>query len=302
MCGLGIERMSLRITLYFSILFWSSLALLPAVASTDRAKESFLKGHQDHWVSLLELNQKKWKPETVLRPKSQASPETLMYEVTRFPDREPTSKEIYRASKFVQASFRAARKNGWLNVKKARADGFSEFYADPTHFVNKEYVRDKTVLNPNRPEYLMYYPHPEKKGEMLLVGVMYLARKPLDHGPQIGGSMTLWHYHIWCGYVAYCTDQFYAAVGEMDDAGACSAGKPVRYSPEMLHVWFIKHPRGPFSPLMRVPLKALENVSYKEMAGRILGEGGVEATPLERAGSAFKPKTMDHHHHAPVKP
>ena len=288
--------MPLRSTLLSLIVGWLSPALLLAAASPVRADESGLEGHTGHWISLLGQSQREWKVETVLRPEPQASPSMLMFEVNRFPNRNPTRVEIFRARKLGQASFRAARANGWLDIEKARADGFEPFFGDPTHFVKNEYLRDEAVVNPNRPEYLMYYPDPENAGKKILVGVMYRVRKPLDHGPQIGGPMTLWHYHVWKEEVAYCVDEFYAIVGEKDAAGDCSAGDPAHYSPEMLHVWFVKHPRGPFSALMSLPPKTVDDANYEEMAGRILGEGGVLATPLERAEPTGEPETMEHHH------
>ena len=40
-------------------------------------------------------------------------------------------------------------------------------------------------------------------------------------------------------------------------AGECARGLPRVRSPEMLHVWLIEHPEGPFSTRMRIRPKLL---------------------------------------------
>lgn len=284
--------MALRTSLLLSILLGLSSLLLAAASGAGNVD---LDRSSRFWVSPIGVKQ--WEPETVRRPESQSSPSMLMFEVTRFPNRGSTGPETQRARRFVQETFRAARANGWQDIDKAKADGFASFAGDPTHFVKNEYLRDEAVVDPNRPEYLMYYPHPDNADQMILVGVMYLVRKRLDHGPQVGGPMTRWHYHVWSDEVSYCVDEFSAIVAQKDSAGKCSVGSTVRYSPEMLHVWFVKHPRGPFSAMMVLPLETLGESSYEEMAGRILGEGGELARPLERAKSTGKSQVMEHHHH-----
>jgi hypothetical protein len=223
------------------------------------------------------MGETRWVLETVLRPEVGQSREMIMNEVTEFPDREATPEERARADKLIQDSFRAAHRHGWFDFENAQSQGFEPMFHDPTHFMNRAFIRDDRVADPDRPEFLMYYPNPENEDEMLLVGFMFRTRMPLDRGPQIAGPLTLWHYHVWNRDVSYCVDEFHLPLGMNDEQDGCSEGEPTRWSPEMLHVWFTDHPRGAFSSVMNLPPRRLAEIDYEEMAQRILGEDGSAA-------------------------
>ena len=220
------------------------------------------------------LGETRWTPETSVRPELRQARDMIMYEATEFPDRDATPEERARAKKLVRDSFLAARRHGWFDFKNAEVQGYEQMFNDPTHYMNRAYIRDDRVVDPDRPEFLMYYPNPENEDEMLLVGFMFRVRMPLDRGPQTAGPLTLWHYHVWKREVDYCVDEFYLPVGMKDEQDGCSEGKPAWWSPEMLHVWFTDHPRGPFSSIMNLPPQRLADVDYEEMTQRILGEDG----------------------------
>jgi hypothetical protein len=55
---------------------------------------------------------------------------------------------------------------------------------DDRHFMSEEFLLDDRILDPERPEFLMYYATPEG---MALTGLMFYVRSVGDWGPQIGG-------------------------------------------------------------------------------------------------------------------
>jgi len=165
-----------------------------------------------------------------------------MYELTQYPNKEPTQAQKDAANKLVKDSFDAVVRNGWLSKEKGLSDGYEKMYGDPVHFVNKKYVFDGETLNPDKPEVLMYYK--TKDGEFLL-GVMYLAIG--QRGPQVGGPLTKWHYHI---DPRMCYERGVLPIGAIDEEGSCAGGFHNVRSPEMLHVWFFDHPEGRFATKM----------------------------------------------------
>jgi hypothetical protein len=122
-----------------------------------------------------------------------------------------------------------------------------------------EFVLDDVQLDPERPEYLMYYPDPEGSDEDVLTGLMFLADAPESRGHQFAGPLAIWHYHTYTN--ARCwTHGGLLSTGMVDASGKCSmsGGVPIHRSPEMVHVWLIDHPRGPFSTGMTLPQDVLK--------------------------------------------
>jgi hypothetical protein len=109
----------------------------------------------------------------------------------------------------------------------------------PAHFTSRAYVADGRLLDPARPESLMYMQL--RDGRRLLIGVMYVA--PGGQGPRVGGPLTTWHTHP-----GACFGLDGRSVGVANAQGQCPSGtiRPLR-QPEMLHVWFFNHPDGPFA-------------------------------------------------------
>lgn len=131
----------------------------------------------------------------------------------------------------------------YAQVAVARAEGFVP--VDDTHWVSHRNVADGRILDPDRPESLVYLPEgggPEGR-DPLLAGAMYVLtdRRP---GPQVGGPLTVWHFHRFSKVVCFVDGAF--PTGFADRAGRCRRGVPSRTSPEMLHVW-LANPDGPFA-------------------------------------------------------
>ena len=101
------------------------------------------------------MGETRWVIETSVRPEVDPSREMIMYEATQFPDRDATPEENERAEKLIQEAFRAARRNGWFDFENAKSQGFEQMFNDPTHYMNRAFIRDDRIVDPDRPEFLM---------------------------------------------------------------------------------------------------------------------------------------------------
>jgi hypothetical protein len=115
------------------------------------------------------------------------------------------------------------------------------------HYVNRAYFTDADILNPNHVQSVIYFNSP--KGPVL-IGAMYIMPRLGMSGPEIGGSLTVWHHHD-----NLCFDQTTGEIvafahdgssNSLDKSGTCPRGSSNRSTPEMLHVWLIDNPGGPF--------------------------------------------------------
>lgn len=212
------------------------------------------------YVSAVNVNPRSWKPlsEGTLPPEK--LPGMVMYELSQWPiDRPPTPEQQRAANELVQRSRDAARRRGWYDFAQATADGFYPIADDPTHFANQHYLFDDALLDPVRPEVLMYAKTNQGRK---LAGFMYYVRKPEEHGLQIGGPLTLWHYHVWPK--GACLLRGMIPIDRPDATGKCATGDFAHRSPEMLHVWLIDHPQGPFATNMSLPRPLLKQLLKAE--------------------------------------
>jgi hypothetical protein len=135
----------------------------------------------------------------------------------------------------------------FVDFKTAEAEGYRQvtpFVAGigPAHFVNPKYVADGKLLDPTHPESLVY----EKtlKGDMILLGAMYLA--PKGEGPTPGGALTHWHSHD-----NLCATPAGMITATTDTSGSCPTGTfHTAANQEMLHVWLVDNENGPFAENM----------------------------------------------------
>ena len=179
-----------------------------------------------------------------------------MLEVTRFAGVDPTPEQKKAADDLVRRCHESAEKHGWYDFAKGTADGFKLKVSDETHYNNIDFLFDDNVLDPDRPEYLMYYDAPNGKGKVL-AGFMFVPRSNTEEGPQIGGNLTRWHYHTWPKPI--CLVKGILDTGPVKD-GKCETGSPATRSPEMMHVWLLDHPQGPFATAMYLPQDLLERL------------------------------------------
>lgn len=180
----------------------------------------------------------------------------VLWEVTdRVPHAQASAEEKKASEALLAACYRAALEHGWYNFEKGLADGYQLMFRDRRHYENRKFILDDHVLDPDRPEFLMYYGTPRGKR---LSGFMFYASTPQGRGPQPGGNLTIWHYHIW--KQTMCMLQGLISVGIGDDVGTCFYGTPTHRSPEMLHVWLIDHPNGPFTTSMMIAPPLFHNL------------------------------------------
>jgi hypothetical protein len=172
-----------------------------------------------------------------------------VFEVTQFPYAKATPEQIAAADDLRRASHRAAAQHGWYDFDNGRAAGYELMFSDEVHYVNREFAFDDAVLDPQRPEFLMYYDTAYGKR---LVGFMFYVARLRDRGEQIGGPLTTWHFHVWNS--PQCLVKGLLAVAVPNRSGECMPGRglPLLRSPEMLHVCLIDHPEGPFATRMRI--------------------------------------------------
>jgi hypothetical protein len=101
------------------------------------------------------------------------------------------------------------------------------------HADNPAYKDDGRILDPTRPETLVYHPGPD--GPVLL-GAMYQTDESGEPGPMIGGSLTVWH-----GHDHVCFGLLPPGLGSLGSPmGTCPLGTiTVALTNEMIHVWTV---------------------------------------------------------------
>ena len=156
-----------------------------------------------------------------------------------------TDKEVQWTEDFYARSLQAALKNNWFDYEHTIANtGFQVDRVNRTHFPNLEYMFDGIILDPERPEWLVYHDTPQGK---MLMALMFFTNELEEVGPTPGGPLALWHYHPY--QKIRCAVNELWTIGSADDKGQCAEGEPVTRTPEMLHVWFIEHPLGRFTEM-----------------------------------------------------
>lgn len=187
-----------------------------------------------------------WRPLDQVPSAPQDSPKMVIWEVSGLqPGTEPSAQQRRAAEDLVRRAEQTARARGWYDFQKGLEDGFKLLFADRRHYANEAFIMDDHILDPERPEFLMYYGTPQGKQ---LAGLMFYTRSPREIGPQPGGPLTLWHYHVWSH--KSCLLRGLLITGLPDEHGACERGIPTHRSPEMIHIWLVDHPLGPFSTSM----------------------------------------------------
>jgi hypothetical protein len=232
------DTVNRRAICFVALAFWLGCASDPSTDPSDSASEN-----RNLYALRIAPPSQGWTWESAIPERRQA-----IWEISEFaPGTEPTPEQRAAADELVRRSYEAALRNGWHDVEKGLADGFVRPPHDPTHYRNKAYRMDDQILNPDHPEYLMYY---TLNGKPFLAGLMFMAATPTGHGPQIGGPLTVWHYHTWRRPM--CQDENMDGHGWGDSNGNCKKGKPKYRSGEMIHVWLIDRPLGPFTSSMNL--------------------------------------------------
>jgi hypothetical protein len=153
----------------------------------------------------------------------------------------------------TQAQSRAARKlvadtRGGLarfaDLRDALAAGYAPHRRVAEafkHYFNPAYVTDGRVLDPTRPEGLLYA-HTERGP--VVVAAVYLMSRAGEPGEAVGGCLTQWHVHD-----DLCSSDPGNGMitGVRTRKGRCPPGQIAWAAPPMLHTWRIDIPGGPFA-------------------------------------------------------
>jgi hypothetical protein len=108
-----------------------------------------------------------------------------------------------------------------------------------THWMNDAYVKAGYVMDPHRPQGLVYG---NSRSGPVLLGAMFQMQHIGQFGPDPGGPLTAWHQHE-----NICFTPFGFEFSFMTPYATCPLGSiDISVSP-MLHVWFYKTSGGPFA-------------------------------------------------------
>lgn len=143
----------------------------------------------------------------------------------------PTRALQNAAEEFANAVRQTVVERGWGDAEVARSDGFHPSQPCSTHWVNLNYVSDGLLLDPARPEYVVF--HRTHNGTLELTSVMFVTADD-RHGPQPFGTLAVWHYHVASHGYVFCSDGSTAMI--YLPSPECPPDRRRPRSSEMLHV------------------------------------------------------------------
>jgi hypothetical protein len=154
----------------------------------------------------------------------------------------PTSTQLAAATRLIADTRRGAAQ--FVDLRAAVTAGYAPHVhavESVKHHFNPAYVTDGRVLDPARPEGLLYAY--TTRGPVLVAAV-YLMNRPGEPERAVGGCLTQWRVHD-----EFCSSD--PANGLIDGVrrrdGSCPPGQVSWVAPSMLHTWVIDLPGGPFA-------------------------------------------------------
>jgi hypothetical protein len=151
----------------------------------------------------------------------------------------PTPDEAAAAARFAEATKAGVAK--YADVNAAIADGYKPdgpALGIERHYKHHTYGKDGAILDPTRPELLVYAEDGERA---ILLGAVYIMDKAGTPGPEIGGPLTRWHAHN------ICVTMLPPAIGLVTPFGSCPVAAVAVTIPDMIHVWTVDNPGGPYA-------------------------------------------------------
>jgi hypothetical protein len=152
---------------------------------------------------------------------------------------QPTLAQTEAADQLAEATRTAMAK--YARLEDALKDGFvlpAVAHGPDVHLDNKANASDGRVLDPQRPEKLVYA---IDGGRATLMGVVFMMERAGVPGPEPGGSITRWHAHNICLSVLPPGFTIVSAYG------TCPPLSITVTSAEMMHVWVVQNPGGWFA-------------------------------------------------------
>lgn len=137
----------------------------------------------------------------------------------------------------------------WSDYRVAEAAGFrsiGDALTGHEHFIQWDWINDDVILDPDKPESLVYEPMPD--GSKKLVSAMYMLSDTvaLTDVPDIGGALMQWHIH---DDLCFTQGDAPKVAGLVDGQGNCRSGLAKFRPAPMIHVWITPHKCGPFAAL-----------------------------------------------------
>jgi hypothetical protein len=178
-----------------------------------------------------------------------------------------THAEQIKAESLLRSTILALPK--WSDVAQAKADGFKWMgdiqFGGWEHYVHWDWINDGVILDPNRPESLVYRRAPG--GRLILEAAMLILPKQytLDNAPDIGGKLTPYHVHSNACFTNSSSPHV-AAPGRFTD-GTCRPPFVAGLRTPMVHVWIRPHLCGPFAPIAANAALAREQISCDSAHG-----------------------------------
>jgi hypothetical protein len=154
-------------------------------------------------------------------------------------DNHPTPEQVAAAQALADATKAAMAR--YARLDDAIAAGYvlpRNAKGTSVHMDNPAYKKDGRVLDPERPETLVYA---IEGGKATLLGVVYVMERAGVPAPQPGGPITRWHAHN------LCLTALPPGFGIVSPFGSCPVLSLDLTSPEMMHVWVVDNPAGPFA-------------------------------------------------------
>ncbi|HET7701255.1 MAG TPA: hypothetical protein VFM06_10365 [Candidatus Limnocylindria bacterium] len=149
-------------------------------------------------------------------------------------ERAVTPADRAAVDEFVQATRVALAP--YADPARAAADGYrvGGMHGIDFHAPNPSHENDGRVLDPARPETLVYAVAPD--GRPVLLGALFQMPRIGESGPAIGGPLTVWHAHE-----HVCVSLTPPGLtGLLGPLGTCPVGSiDVPLTSEMIHVWIV---------------------------------------------------------------
>ncbi len=146
-------------------------------------------------------------------------------------DRSPTDAEIAAAERLAEETVAAVAKFEDVEVAAAAGYQVDDMSGSQFHAENPVFKSDGVILDPQRPETLVYEPTPN--GPVLL-GALYEMEEVGVPGPAFGGPLTVWHAHD-----HLCVSLLPPGLAGFESPlGGCGVGAvSLPITNEMIHVW-----------------------------------------------------------------
>jgi hypothetical protein len=154
----------------------------------------------------------------------------------------PSAAQMTAAVRLVDNTRRGLAR--FARLQDARAAGYAPHHNGREaikHYFNPAYVLDGRVLDPKRPEGLMYA-HTER-GPVLIAAV-WLMNRTGEPGKAVGGCLTVWHEH---DNLCSTNPAKGLITGLRSRSRPCPPGQVPWRTPVMLHTWLVDVPGGPFA-------------------------------------------------------